>query len=276
VRATFLLLAVHISGCYDIDALRAGRDTPADGAPDDAGTPGDEGGADVVTSADGGDAAPVCPVSGPLNGLLAYYPFDEGSGLRVDDCSGHRYDGFILAPSAQWIQGHQGGALRITATSGCVQVAPGSVFDFTGAFSVAAWINVASFPASSSSAGYIVGKTRDPDLAGWRLGTGQPGGVGGTIALPSGSRLSVSTPVSSGVWLHVAFVVTPGKSAEVYVNGVVQGSQGGVPSSLVPDPAANARFGCRTDDTQAFDGALDELYIYNRPLTLQEVGILAR
>ncbi len=273
VRVAAILLACSaVFGCYDVDSLRSGRNQPLDAArpndPDDAGDAGD--------ASPPPDAPPPCGTVGPGEALVAYYPLDETTGVSVPDCSTSQLHGaFVGAPV--WTPARNSGGLRITP-QGCVQLgtaASASALDFRGAFSLTAWILVTSFPDGGSAAGYIVGKTDDPDLAGFRIATG-PGFVNGAIARPSSARLSVSAPMALGTFVHVAFVVHPGGTAELYTDGVLRASQPGVPDPLLPDPAASARMGCRSDGTQPFDGILDDVRAYARALSPEEIAELAR
>src|SRR5262245_58190710 len=58
---------------------------PQDGAANDG----------ASSDGDGGDIAPASCGPGPLNGLVAYYNFDENTGDTVHDCL-KRYDGTIM------------------------------------------------------------------------------------------------------------------------------------------------------------------------------------
>jgi hypothetical protein len=260
----FAWIGLLMIGCYDVDRLRAERDSPI---VSDAGIP----------QADGAADANVCPpLPAPSNGLIAFYPLDETSGPKVNDCSGRGLDGVVLAADARWTPARNGGGVRLSPVDGCVQIATASgasALDFTRSFTVAAWVWVKTFP---ELAGYIVGKTRDPDLAGWRLASGQSGVISGAISLPTGVRLSVDAPIALETWLHVAMVVTAGGALELFVGGQLAASKAGAPNPLRADPPATARIGCRSDGTQSFDGIVDDVRIFDRALTAAEVATLAR
>jgi hypothetical protein len=253
-------------GCYDVDRLRAERDVPISV----------DAGRDATVEAAAPDAAVCPPVPDPANGLIAYYPLDETSGPKVNDCSGRGLDGVVLAADARWVPARNGGGVRVSATDGCVQIATASgakPLDFTTSFTAAAWVWVKTFPEIS---GYIVGKTNDPDLGGWRLAAGQAGVVDGAISLPTGVRLAIAAPIPRETWVHVAMVVTAGASMQLFVGGQPVKSVAGAPNPLRPDPAATARIGCRSDGTQSFDGIVDDVRIFDRALTAPEVATLAR
>jgi hypothetical protein len=224
----------------------------------------------------GADASASCPVTTPTDQLVAYYPFDEVSGQGVPDCAQFGNDGVVIGTSAAaWQPGKKGNALRLSSATGCVELGPFKPLDFTSAFSVTAWINVASFPALANDAGYVVGKTTDPDLGGWRLATGSAGMINAAIGRTGGPRLAVEAPIAKGVWTHVAFVVVPGGDLTLYVDGTAL-KVSSVPSPLVPDAKAVARIGCQFNGTQPFDGLVDDLHIYTRALLLDEVRNLGQ
>ena len=55
------------------------------------------------------------------NGLVASWPFDEGSGTAVHDTSGHGNNG-IISGNAQWVSGFSGSALSFDGNTGRVRV----------------------------------------------------------------------------------------------------------------------------------------------------------
>jgi len=269
VRVLAGLFVVAFVGCYDLDRLRSARDQPDVGAVPDSGA-----GLDA-------DASPPDPCASArtlpaaTEDLVAYYPLDEVSGTVAHDCSGRGFHGTVLVSAPAWTTGHVGGGLR-TSASACVDLASATAakaFDSDN-ITLAAWVQVTSFPPYPS-AGYVVGKTLDPDRGGWRLGSGSgQGSANGAVALPGNSRLSVSAPMSGGVFTHVALVITSGGSMDLYLDGVLRNTIGGVPTPLVPSPAV-ARIGCRGDGTEAFDGIIDEVRIYGRALGANEIAGLA-
>jgi hypothetical protein len=78
--------------------------------------------------------------SGAPAGLVASYSFDEGSGTRAADLSGHGNDGLLEGP--QWTKaGRFGGALSFDpAKKGFVTVADSNSLDLTSAMTLEAWV----------------------------------------------------------------------------------------------------------------------------------------
>lgn len=77
--------------------------------------------------------------------------------------------------------------------------------------------------------------------------------------------------LEAGTWYHVVGVLDRGAGrGRVYVNGV-EGAEG----ALGPNPLSNdaiTRIGCRQDTSDsAFDGAIDDVRIFNRALSEEEI-----
>jgi hypothetical protein len=278
MRPFLLILAVATAAlpcvmCSSFDAA-----TTESGV-EDAG-PAVDGGSDApsLEAALDSPAPSACPTGTSADGLVGFYPLDEVSGKIVHDCSPRMNDGFFVGTTPTWESGRNAGGLRVSASAGYVQLGDPSIWNFAGAFSVALWVKAASFPATGVAA-YLIGKTRDPDVAGWRLSASNGGGVTAALAGPNpdGSnpqRITVSTAISENTWVHVALVVMPGADMVLYTDGLERSRIAGVPSPLVHDLAANARFGVDHDGNQPFDGVIDDIHVYARALTANEINTL--
>lgn len=76
-------------------------------------------------------------------GLVAYWPFDEGSGITTLDQSGNGNDGDLMGDT-HWVSGQLVGALEFNGSNSAV-IAPDIAFD-NRSFTVAMWIS-ANLPA---------------------------------------------------------------------------------------------------------------------------------
>lgn len=257
--------------------------TPAD----DAGTPGDAttdpreegapGDASTVTDAQPDAADPwACPKTEP--GLVVRYAFDDGQGSSVTDCSGNGNTGTVVGGKT-WSAGKHGGALTFNGTDTCVAVSNQNGFA-SNQVTVAAWVNVTAYRASGIK-GYIAGKTTDPFTLGWRLATDDPGlfesRIGNAADAAAAFVLASPSGNPTGTWMHVAGVFVSGQRAEIWVNGTRVANAIGAPS-IAPDNGASLRIGCNNGSPlkDFFSGQLDELRIYTRALTAQEIGALAQ
>ena len=73
------------------------------------------------------------------DGLVAYWPLDEGGGTTTADASGNGNDGTLNLPG--WDSGKFGGALNFDGVDDYVDCGNPSILDFgTGDFTISAWI----------------------------------------------------------------------------------------------------------------------------------------
>jgi hypothetical protein len=266
MRRVCALLAV-IGGCFfpSLDGLSGPSDGGVD-APHDVFT---------VDASDGG----LCPPNNDPT-LVAYYPFDEGSGDIAHDCSGHGFDAVIEGTDAGsvWTKaGHTGDAISFVPANGtCVIVASPSANQSGGPLTAAAWV----FPVDPVY-GYIVGQRHQAGYA-WRIdvepieaGPGLNFAVG--LNSDGGNDETVFTVIQGGAWHHVAAVFDPsGPTQAIYLDGVK--TPDSTPASvIVPDPIASTiRIGCRGDESYFWNGLIDEVRVYSRALSDAEITALAK
>jgi hypothetical protein len=206
-------------------------------------------------------------------GMISFFPFRRGTDASVlansigDDVMSH---GKIVG--ARWVSGRwQGhGALLFDRDSDFVQLEiPGEHKEMT----IAAWIKVDRLDfelnAILNSDGY------------------KPGGVhfqlnrqgfprGGVIVAGNFKDKVVGNPVQVGVWAHVASVIsTSTRSQQIYVNGILVRERKWQPEEMIrPGSCRIGNWLSETKDrlaNRAFRGRIDELAIWNRALTQQEI-----
>lgn len=258
----------------DVTGGRAEPDASMDATELDS--PSAEGGADATGAGDAlvPDAGNPCPRRGDVPDLVAYYPLDERSGTTVRDCSGRGHDGQILRVVAStWTDGKFGAGVRVASPDGCIDFGTSPDFEFKGAFTVMAWVNVGSYPSSGTMA--ILGKSSSTDVAGWRVHTATVAEVGAGVTIGGGQTLYVGRdPVPTSEWHHAAVLFAPTAELALYIDGVrVSAKQW--PSALVEDVGAAVRAGCRANNTGFIDGVIDELRLYARALTPTEIAQLS-
>ena len=205
-------------------------------------------------------------------GLVAYYPL-EGN---LEDNSGNGFDGtFGGDPNfpAEFIAGPAGfgQALQFDGTGGhqCVEVGTFNPSAATGQLSVALW---AKWDGLSDQWQGLIGK-RDSwavDDMMWHLEIGRDNGNIG-FARRDSYPSSGGAQLPTGEWTHVA-VTYDGTTARFYVNGEETGSGdfafGTDREAMVVIGADNPGGG------NAFNGALDEVRLYDTVLTPSQIGEL--
>lgn len=99
--------------------------------------------------------------------------------------------------------------------------------------------------------------------------------LGGVSGLPDDDRGWVDAYglVPLNVWSHLA-VTYDGSVARAYINGVMTREIAGLSGSVQPGPGLLS-IGARSCWAHDFRGAIDEVHLFNRALSAEEIAILA-
>jgi PKD repeat protein len=223
-------------------------------------------------------ASPI--VVGALNsnppvatGLVAAYNFNEGSGAMVTDSSGNNSTGTVFG--ATWTTaGKYANALSFNGTTSYVDLGNPTTLRLTGSMTWSAWVFATANPTDD---GQIVAKGGNSD--GWQLKTSPDTGLQTfAVAVSSNGTSHVQryskTVRALNTWYHIAGVYNAtAKTLDIYVNGVLDNGvlSGTVPAAQV-DSVQNANIGRRSGGFY-FKGAIDDVRIYNRALSLSEIQL---
>lgn len=195
-------------------------------------------------------------------GLAAYYPF-EGN---ANDLSGNTNNATVTT-NVTFVPSISGQAASFDGSTSYIQVNESPSLELAGPMTISAWVN----PSAEGSLNCIVDK--DYGFIGYNLYL-QNGGVQMRISSTQGTAVAVGGSVPLNTWSHVAGVFT-GSQILVYLNGSVVGQ--------VPAPAGlsncskNLYMGMwgAPGSGRFFQGQIDNVRIYNRPLYQAEVQALA-
>ncbi len=203
-------------------------------------------------------AAAHAAIIKPANnlGLAAYWSFDEGSGTTAADHSGHG-NKVTLTGGASWDVGKIGQALK---TAGSGQYAQATAPTPTTAYTVSAWLRwQGSLPISDIKVGIAYGDGNPNTL--W-MGYFSDG----KLAVSNSSvDLKSSTVINSGTWHHVVGVLSGG-TLTGYIDGVSIGS-----TATGARGADTLKMGDYISASLPWTGLIDEVRVYNRPLSAAEV-----
>tara|TARA_Y100001934_G_scaffold230709_1_gene278450 strand:+ start:5893 stop:8112 length:2220 start_codon:yes stop_codon:yes gene_type:complete len=230
---------------------------------------------------------PHRPTTGPAAKAIlaakpsAYWRLDEFSGPRAMDASGNNRDGqyeddlgvvFYLegAKSAQF----NGMGEVNRAAHFCGGRMRARVSDLGNDYTVSMWIWNGMPDGARNIAGWIFSRERDHALgpAGDHLGLN---GAGNLVVLRGGGESKTgSATIRRWIWTHVAFV-RRGDGIEVFINGKSDlrlNARAGFPESF-----HSLFIGGRSDRVDTWEGRLDEVAVFNRALSGQEIqGLAAR
>jgi len=211
------------------------------------------------------------------DGLVLYYAFDEGSGDTVKDLSGNNNDGTIHG--AGWADGKFDDALEFNGKDTYVDTGESESLQVKKEITLAAWINMAVLPSQMDNNSRIIARENSGAGAPWAsyaltVNCGLTGFLGFDICADVDYVYpKQTTPLEIGVWYHVAGVYD-GSKCDIYLDGEVEGS---LPQTgdLVMNPDINTMVGADVNrNIQFYEGVIDEVVIYNRVLSPEEIKTL--
>ena len=203
-------------------------------------------------------------------GLVGHWTFDEGKGSIAHDVSGRDNHGTVMG-AAKWNEGIIGAALELDGIDDFVSIPNESQFDITGNLTVSAWIRVESFTKRWQA---ILTKG---DRA-WRLHrAGSRNSVGFACSDLSRNQtgdLFGHKGVADGRWHHVAGVLD-GTRMSIYVDGALDVSAASSPNVSVNDYSVLIGANAQADE-RLFCGLIDDVRVYDRALSVDELGLLVK
>lgn len=195
-------------------------------------------------------------------GLVAAYSFDEGTGTTVADSSGNGNHGTVNATS--WTPGRFGQALAFNGTSSWVTVNDSNSLDLTSGMTLEAWV----FPTRFGAWNTVVMKERSGGLA-YALGVDGSGLPDAYIWVNNQfNSVLGSMPLALNTWAHLA-ISFDASVLRLYVNGSQVASRN--VSGSLPVTGNPLRIGGNSVWSEWFNGSIDEVRIYNRPLSQSEI-----
>jgi len=196
--------------------------------------------------------------------LVGYWKFDEGSGTTAYDSSGNGLDG-TLNGDPQWVEGQIGGALDFDGDDS-VEIPHSPILSITDEITISAWTYMR---ANASGELAIVSK------GGWAANdlpyelTETPGGVIFWQFYDDGGRDTCS-PDSPPVeeWHHIA-ATYDGQIFKCYIDGEL--AEEWAYAGTMPENTASVTIGQRSRGGTYFNGMIDEVAIYDRALSEEEI-----
>ena len=252
-----MLTGVGCSIVVDTDGLSGG----SSGTPVVSPESGADALADVATDTSKIDGSPPIDAGDPT--LVGDWPFDEGSGTKIHDRSGHAHDG--VAAGGTWVDDHASqpaSALRLGGGSAFVSIEPHADFDrpASARLTLVAWMRSNEEPAHNMFFSVSFGETEQsygielitPTQLTYWDGT---------------EHRAVATIAAIGMGWHHYGVVVEDENVRIYFDGV-RVSDGRV--DMTPRRSTQVLLG-RSTFGDRLNGALDKMRYYRRALTDAEI-----
>ncbi|MHC4508858.1 MAG: LamG-like jellyroll fold domain-containing protein [Planctomycetota bacterium] len=215
----------------------------------------------------------ITPIDPGTTGLQAHYEF-EGT---ADDSSGNGNHGSFVGGVPQWVDGYQGMALQFSGSGQYVDCGVGTGSDVATDFTLAAWVQMTpgndglsmgiGGKLASAGSGYRgFGLVRDSSNV-FRLWVGD-----GAYDFTNLSSDSDATHTDAD-WHHVAGV-REGRTNALYVDGVKQAETRTTNFVASEEFFYIGRQYSDSDDAY-WQGKIDDVRLYDRVLTAEEIAWLA-
>jgi len=214
---------------------------------------------------------PYIPITDP--NLVGWWKFDEGSGTMALDGSGHGNNG-TLKGGPEWVVGHDDDALRFDGVDDYVEVPHDPSLTVDTEVTVMAWINTERHNSAGGDWQAILAKSNNPRSYSFYTYTNgtlhfSVGASGAYI----GSNSAGQVPLNE--WVHVCAMVIDSHH-QYYINGEDAGTGG--TGTVLPGTADTAavRIGLSQEGGNNFLGMIDDVRIYNKALTQDEIQLIMR
>ena len=200
-------------------------------------------------------------------GLVADYNFDEGSGTIVHDLSGNGNTG-TLSNVAWAASGHSSGGLSFNGTNSYVSINDSASLHLTTGMTLEAWVDPSN--ATNSNPVIIKEGTGVAPYSLYSADTTTPVSYLTTNTSGSISAATASNALATNTWSHLA-ATYDGSTLTLYVNGVVVNSAAVSASSMITSTGKLKIGGDSVFANEFFQGLIDDVRIYNRPLSVSEI-----
>jgi len=221
------------------------------------------------------------------DGLVLYYPFDR-AGERAEDKSGKGNHGTLHG--VKWtVDGKIGGAYEFDGRDDYIEAPDSHSLDVTGSISLAAWIRLETLKNGKGQRQIqpIVAKYDTDGRRAYHLSfiDFDPARecrhraqltISATRAPFNGGILDSDVKLRQDAWHHVVGVFSKGSHMRLYIDGADHTGRfiGELPSAIAANDLP-LRIGRDYDEDGTFDGTIDEVMIFNRALSAEEVRLLA-
>ncbi len=195
---------------------------------------------------------------------VAFWHFNEVSGASLKDSSGNNNNGNLFN-GPNWVLANKANGLSFDGVDDYVDVANSPSLNIPGSLSVTAWVNF-----MSQANGFVITKGIYPDYN-YKI-EGYSGKFQAIVGIDGAQRIAIDTSsFEVGRWYHVALTYD-GTAVRLYVDGMLKTTTpySGVPAQNTYPVTIGRYYG---GPGYYINGVIDEIKIYSRALTPEEVPI---
>ena len=199
-------------------------------------------------------------------GLVGSWHFNEGSGSAVSDASGNGNNGIYSGSGSHWTtEGKFGNGGTFNGSNDYVWVSNSTSLNITSnSITVSAWIKHSTSPWHSICDGIV----QHEGQYALQINNGQPTFYVNTGAGWVSARWT--NTLSLDIWYHITGVYD-GFSVKMWVDGIERASTNNT-GNLASSTSA-IFLGSATGGAYSFNGTIDEVRIYNRALSPNEIQL---
>ena len=212
-------------------------------------------------------------------GLILAMNFNNESisGITVLDSSGKNIHGTVFGAIHNGSDGfNNGGNYEFDGIDDYISIDDHGEMNFTtGSFTLSAWVKTNSILPSN---GYII-ERRDTYNAGYRFLVKGGNDIQFTIENSSGSNLEIETPSNNLLldkWHQIVAVRDAGNKLKLYIDGVLIKEIDDTITGSIGQNVRNVNIGRggAFGSTEFFNGSIDNVIVYNRALSNDEIEAL--
>lgn len=204
-------------------------------------------------------------------GLAGHWTFDETDGDVAKDSSGNDNDGEITG-DPEWVPGKIGGALEFDGDD-FVNCGNGDSLQIQDQITIAFWFQVDAF-INTWEAFLAKGDNSYRTSRGGGTGNATHMGISGTTVGGGNGWFNGTQIVTGGDWHHMT-AIYDGEEGRIYIDGELDMTSPG--SGKINISAHNFYIGENAQATgRFFHGLLDDIRIYNRALTEEEIEMVMK
>jgi hypothetical protein len=218
--------------------------------------------------------APASPTL--LTNLRGYWKLDETTGNLIDSVGLYNADGSIIQPVSQGVSGKMGNSIQFgNASTGYVTCGNTVANVSTNDFTITGWI----YPTYIDTYNQICGNALSGDQRWWHIflfGDGRL--MSRMLLIASQVTSNIDSSLKINNWYHFASTFKRDSSIRMYLNGVLQNdSANAMPyDGSIWSPSNIFTIGSMGEGiaTQLFKGKIDELGLWDRLLTSDEISTI--